>query len=148
MRYATPWTLPLIPLTLALTGCSGSWLAPQPAVIPYLIVASPVANNQVTLTGKPGALVGNPYAVTITVVREGGYSGYRTQHLSTASLPIVSGFALAAPDGSFVATTLGDAVNAVKPGDEVNFRPVLRSEVPGTSVQMQDAGELVYFPLK
>jgi hypothetical protein len=133
-----------IALPLVLAGCNDGQ-----AVIPSLISAGPVTNGQVTFTGHPGALRGNPYGVTITIVREGGYlAKYTTQHLGSGSLPIISGFALANPDGSFPATTLGDSVNAVRSGDEANFQAIIRTTVPGSSVQIGDAGPLAYFPLK
>lgn len=129
-------------LALALTGCMGQ--SERAAVLAEKLTVSPASDGRITVSGAPGAVLGHPYGVTFTVRREGGY---RTQHLSGEGLPIVSGFALVASDGSLAATTLGDAENAVRSGDELNVRPIRRSIQEGTSVQLSDGGENVALPI-
>lgn len=135
----------LLALTFGLAGCLGP--SERAAVLPDKLTVSPAADGRVTVSGAPGAVLGHPYGVTFTIRREGGFTGYRTQHLSGEGLPIVSGFALVAADGSLPATTLGDATNSVKAGDELNVRPINRSVQEGSSVQLYDAGENVALPI-
>lgn len=150
---STTWTgrpsavrILVLGLALLLTGCLGR---AEPAVIvPERLTVGAAADGRVTVSGAPGAVLGHPFGVTLTVLREGGYTGYRTQHLTGEGFPIVSGFAAVAEDGSFPATVLGDAQNAVKPGDELNARPIRRTVDEGTSVQLSDAGDNVALPIR
>lgn len=135
----------LVGLSLGLAGCQAP--SERAAVVSSKLTLSPAADGKVTVSGTAGAVIGHPYGVTFTLRREGGITAYRSQHLSGEGLPIVSGFALVSSDGSFPATTLGDAQNAIKSGDELNVRPIRRSVQEGGSVQLSDAGENVALPV-
>lgn len=128
-------------VAMVVAGCAPQ--SERAAVLPDRLRLSAVENGRFTVTGQAGAVLGQPYGVTFTVRREGGVKGYRTQHLSGEGFPVTSGFALVQPDGSFPPTVLGDADNAVRAGDELNVRPMMRKVIPGLSVQLADTGENV-----
>lgn len=130
----------LLVLSSLLTACHAQ--TQQAVVLPERLNVRPAVDGRVTVSGSPGAVQGGAYGVAFTVRREGGLSGLRIQHLSGEGLPIYSGFALVAADGSLAETTLGDAENAVRPGDELNVRPMRRRAEAGF-VELSDAGENV-----
>jgi hypothetical protein len=131
-----------IAIALLPTGCYLYTGGQGAAVVIEKVSVSHVQNGTVSVTGAPGAVIGQAYGVTLTVRREGGYlAGYRVQHLTGSGMSIISGYALVNPDGSFSATTLGDPVDYVKPGDELNIKAYQRIVQEGVSTQLLDVGD-------
>lgn len=125
----------LATLTLVLLGCPAGGGTPMPGAstiagaevdVTKVVVSAPT-DGAVSVTGKPGAMKLNGYkvtTVTITILREAPSPApaYQLLHLAGA-LPIASGFASVAADGSFTETWLGDSGRPVLVKDEVNFTP-------------------------
>jgi hypothetical protein len=91
-------------------------------VVAQQVKFSPIAEGRVQVSGAPGAVVGEGVTtVTLTVVRS-QQTSYRLAHLGS-HLPVASGYAAVAPDGSFPATPLGAADRPVQSGDELVLTP-------------------------
>lgn len=113
----------LLSLLLAGWALSACEAPPTVYLLPERVAVSAPRDGVVSVSGGPGAVVGEVTTLTLTIVREAVPApAFRLQHLG-GQLPIASTFAAVKPDGSFDPVSLGEAERPVQAGDELNLTP-------------------------